>query len=133
MTVGQTVSEFFEYLEQQEKSNDVLTVYSGAIRRHFLWQVFCLLPASDYPIVYTSKQVLDNKIEATTVRYRRCWERFNSFLESAPVKYLTMGDAVRGFLHALKNAGYAEQTVLNTRSCIKQLGRDYARGLPMDD
>jgi site-specific recombinase XerD len=58
--------------------------------------------------------------------------RFHYFLESAPVKYLTMGDAVSGFLHALKDAGCAEQTVLLARSYIKQLGRDFAKKQPLN-
>jgi site-specific recombinase XerD len=131
MTVGQAVSEFFDYLKKQEQSKGVLTEFSGVVRRYFLWRVFCLLPTGAYQIGYMPEQVLAGKPALTAGEYRRYWRRFHSFLESAPVKYLTMGDAVRGFLNTLEDAGYAEQSILDARSRIKQLGRDFAERLPL--
>lgn len=131
LTLRQSIEAFLLRSEEQGHSKKVLTVMAGVLKKQLLWEVFCLLPGRDYPPSYEAVRAQEGKSGDTLHVYSVHWGRFRQFLESSKIHFLSMGDAANAFLSACEQEGYASQTVLIARSCVKLLGREFAGNLSL--
>ncbi len=129
LTIGDAIERFLKALPPDLCPSHRHS-YHATIAKHLPWAMFCRQPAVSYrPILVP--EILPGMSAASAAYVASCWHRFERLLSRPGTGFLTLGDAVKAFLDAMREQGRAPKTIAQTHSALRAVVRHHVKSWPL--